>query len=94
MKGSVPKQERSERNSRLIASCEETRKAVLTNFIGKHLKVLIEKIVDGVAIGHTEEFIEASFNVSGESVGDIVEIKINSVDGSLLIGESKKGDIL
>ncbi len=94
MKGSVPKQERSERNSRLITSCEETRKVALTNLIGKHLKVLIEKIVDGVAIGHTEEFIEASFNVSGEAVGDIVEIKINSVDGSLLIGESKKGDIL
>ena len=83
---SVPKNERSERNSRLIAACGDLKSKILHAKINESSSVLVEKIVDGIAYGHTEQFLDACFDAKDNSVGDIVDIKIISHDGNLLNG--------
>jgi threonylcarbamoyladenosine tRNA methylthiotransferase MtaB len=83
---SVPKNIRSERNAKLIDTVSKTRRAILDTFIERDVSVLIEKIVDGMAIGHTEEFLEATFEAFGCNVGDIVKINVKSHDGTFLVG--------
>ena len=82
----VPKNERAERNSRLIAACAETKHRILNSKINQNVSVLIEKIVEGKAFGHTEQFLEASFCADNCRVGEIVEIRIVSHDGDILHG--------
>lgn len=82
----VPKNERAERNSRLIAACAETKHRILNSKINQNVSVLIEKIVEGNAFGHTEQFLEASFCADNCRVGEMVEIRIVSHDGDILHG--------
>ncbi len=86
MADSVPKKIRSERNARLIASCSETRKKMLDKLCGSKVTVLVEKIVDGYAHGHSNEFFETRFLNRGCAVGDVVTIHVTSNDGTVLEG--------
>lgn len=87
MPQSVPKEIRNKRNSYLLAECEKVRKTIFDSFNGKLLSVLVEKIEDGVATGHSEEFIETSFSADETiKVGSIVTIKITSNDSNRLYG--------
>lgn len=83
----VPKKERAERNTRLIAACAEVKNEILDSMIGQNTSVLIEKIIDGKAFGHTEQFLEASFEAGNHKVGEIVKTRIISHDGNLMYGE-------
>ncbi|MBO5870776.1 MAG: tRNA (N(6)-L-threonylcarbamoyladenosine(37)-C(2))-methylthiotransferase MtaB [Clostridia bacterium] len=87
MPNSVPKAVRASRNTRLIESCAETRKSIFESLIGQNYKVLVEKIVQEKAFGHTENFIEAGFECKECSVGDIIEIVITSYDNDLIYGD-------
>lgn len=86
MPNSVPKAIRAVRNSRLIESCSQTKRRLLDECIGKACSVLIEKIVDGVAFGHTEQFYEAKFDAEDHCIGSIVSINISSHNGEILCG--------
>ena len=86
MSNSVPKSVRGERNSRLIESCAQTKRRLLDDCIGKSCSVLIEKIVDGFAFGHTEQFYEAKFDAEDHKVGSIVSINISSHNDEILCG--------
>ncbi len=86
MPDSVPKAVRNERNARLIEKCANTRDMIYNSLVGEKCKVLVEKITDNKAFGHTENFLESCFAFNGCSVGDIVEIEITSHDGNLLYG--------
>lgn len=90
MPNSVPKNVRAERNARLITYCSETKKHILDSKIGEVLTVLVEKIEDGKAIGHTNEFLEASFDARESNVGNIRDIRIVSHNGAILYGEAVK----
>ncbi|MBE6691721.1 MAG: tRNA (N(6)-L-threonylcarbamoyladenosine(37)-C(2))-methylthiotransferase MtaB [Ruminococcaceae bacterium] len=94
MINSVPKSVRSQRNGILIKECQDIKNKILDSKINKKLKVLVEKVNDGVAIGHTEEFLEVKIIGDEFSVGEIVEVKAVSHDeGSLnceLIGRLAK----
>ncbi len=83
MEGSIPKSIRASRNTRLIESNLATRKQLLDEKIGCTSSVLIEKLVDGIAVGHTEDFFEAQFK-SIKSVGEIASVKAISHDGTVL----------
>ena len=80
----VPKNERSERNTRLISECLEIKKGILDSKIGQTASCLIEKIVDGKAFGHTEQFLEACFDAADSRVGDLVNLKIEFHDGAIM----------
>ncbi len=86
MPESVPKNIRVERNNRLIKECMCRKKISLDSLKGKDVTVLVEKIVDGVAFGHTESFYEACFGVNGGNIhiGDMVAVKVVANDGEIL----------
>lgn len=86
MQNEVPKHVRAERNIRLSKQCIDSRKAIFSEMKGKVLSVLIEKIVDGTATGHSEEFIETSFPADNKLVGNIVNVEIQSYDENKLFG--------
>ncbi len=86
MPDSIPKNIRIERNNRLIEANAETRNNIYKQFIGKSVKVLVEKILRGRAHGHTEEFIESEFECENVSIGDIVNVKVYSYDNNTLFG--------
>ena len=87
MANSVPRNIRAERNTRLIEALTETKGTILDSFVGKTVSVLIEKIIDGIAFGHTGEFLEASFEAKSCDVGDIINIIITGHNDSVLNGE-------
>lgn len=74
----VPKDERSERNARLISACFDVKKEILDSKIGQTASCLVEKIVDGIAYGHTEQYLNACLNAQDVNVGDTVDVKIDS----------------
>lgn len=74
----VPKDERSDRNARLISACFDIKKEILDSKIGQTAFCLVEKIVDGIAYGHTEQYLNACFYAEGTNVGDTVDVKIAS----------------
>ncbi len=92
MPNKVPKNIRVERNGKLISQCEENKKSILNELIGQDFSVLIEKIVDGFAYGHTENFYDAFFDNSEccYKVGDIVNIQAISNDGNMIKGSILK----
>ncbi len=81
MPNSVPKAVRSLRNSVLISECGKIKHEILDDKINKTLKVLIEKINSGTAIGHTEEFLEVELFDENFVVGEIIEVKAVSHNG-------------
>ncbi len=92
MPNKVPKNIRVERNGRLIAQCEENKKRMLDELTGREFSVLIEKLIDGFAYGHTENFYDAFFENTNfhYQVGDIVNIRAISNDGNMIKGSILK----
>lgn len=84
MPNSVPKAIRSERNNCLISEINIVKENILSSMYGKEIAVLVEKIKDGYAYGHTEEFIEAKLINKDYTVGSIVKA----------VGESQENGIL
>ncbi len=79
MPESIPKDVRARRNTYLLSECEKVRNEMFESKIGNSLTVLVEKIEDGVAKGHSNEFIETEFPASDDiTVGSIVNVKIKS----------------
>ena len=56
----------------------DIKKEILDSKIGQFASCLVEKIVDGVAYGHTEQYLNAGFDAENVKVGDIVDVKIDS----------------
>ncbi len=84
MSCSVPKGERSDRNNALINDWWKTKTDILDAMCGKNVSVLVEKIIEGRAFGHTEQFFEACFESNNVRVGEIIDLNIVSHDGALL----------
>ena len=60
MSDQIPNDIKKDRARRLIAIDQELEKAYHEKFLGKEVTVLIEEIVDGISIGHTENFIKVA----------------------------------
>lgn len=58
MSGQIPQNVKHERAARLAAIQEGIRRDVLSTLVGSRVNVLFESFEDGVASGHTPEFVE------------------------------------
>lgn len=87
MEGAVPKDVRRERCARLNAVSDACRDEILSSFVGKTTRVLVEKIKNGMANGHTEEFFECIFPASHAAVGEILEIAVRGYENGRLLGK-------
>ncbi len=87
MEGAVPKEVRKERCARLNAVSAACRDEILSSFEGKTVRILVEKIKNGMANGHTEEFLECVFPAESASVGEIVSVAVCGCQGGRLVGK-------
>lgn len=90
MEGAVPKEIRKARCARLNAVSAEQKKQIMDTYTGKTVRVLTEKIKDGMAVGHTEEFMECTFPAESASVGEVTAVVVcGNVNGRLMGNERK-----
>lgn len=86
----VPKAVRKERAGRLRAAGEAKVQQLLQASVGKTLNVLVERASDdGVATGHSEQFIPVSLQgdaITQDLVGRIVPTTITSADDRVVTG--------
>lgn len=90
MPGAVPKEIRKARCARLNAVSAEQKKKIMDTFTGKTVRVLTEKIKNGVAIGHTEEFMECTFPAVTAAVGEVTEVAVWGNENGRLTGNERK----
>ena len=81
MPGKISDTEKKRRAARLFKVMLETRRAVLESYKGKTRQMLVETVNDGVALGHTDNFIEVKCNI-----GEKLHIQKNSLL-NVVIGE-------
>ena len=87
MSGQVDKKIRAKRNDKLISATNKVREQLLAFRIGTKQLILTEKNVCGVCTGHTEDFIECSFE-GDFNAGDYVLVNIISQENGILKGEA------
>ncbi len=88
MPNSVPKAIRNSRNNCLINEINNIKKNILSSMHGKTVSILVEKIKDGYAYGHTEEFIEAKVINNNFAVGRTLSAVSVSQENGILVAAS------
>ena len=88
MDGQVPTAERKRRCAALISAVDGVRDEIFASFRGKTVRVLVERVRDGYADGHTETFFECRFPVGANppSVGETRTVAVSGQDGNALLG--------
>ncbi len=86
MQGALPKEIRKQRCIRLNAVSDSCREQILASFVGKSVRVLVEKLADGIAAGHTEEFLECCFPAETAAVGEIRTVAVVGKSNGRLLG--------
>lgn len=86
MPNKVPKEIRYIRNAELIKKSESIKAKILESISRDDQKILVEKIENGIAYGHTEGYLDAKIKINDKTIniGDIVSAKIISNDGNAL----------
>lgn len=87
MEGQLPMEVRKARCGRLNAVATGNRERILAGFQGKPVRVLVERCRNGVANGHTEEFLECFFPAAQVQVGTICEVAVTGRSDGRLQGE-------
>ena len=88
MPGQVNRAEKERRCSIMTDASDESRKAFMQTFIGKTVSVLFESYFkNGMCEGFSENYIPVAIPSVRPLTGEILKIKIVSVDGDRCIGE-------
>ncbi len=87
MEGAIPKEIRKERCARLNQTANRLRNEILDAFVFKTVGVLVEKITNGQAAGHTEDFLECTFAARDAAVGKIVFVTVLGHKNGRLTGK-------
>lgn len=87
MEGAIPREIRKERCQRLNQASARQRDEILDTFLSKNVTVLVEKITDGKAVGHTEEFLECTFAAENSAVGQLVSVTVLGHENGRLTGK-------
>lgn len=88
MDGQVSPEERKKRCGRLLAVSAQLCEELMQEMVGRTACVLVEKLANGAAVGHTESFIECHVPLGGENccVGDLLPVRLVGTDGGHLVG--------
>ena len=94
MKDQIPSAVKSERLRVLSEVQSGIKRELLDAYIESHrttpVRVLVEKVTDGVAEGHSEHFVEVKFPINGDAVGSICAVCLDGHDGNVCFGECQK----
>ncbi len=88
MDGRIPMSVRKRRCAELLAAVDRVRDGIFASFRGKPVRVLVERVRNGTADGHTEEFFKCRFPVGAcpPAVGETRTVIAAGQDGSALLG--------
>ena len=90
MPDQVPVEVRRERVRILSSLDEKIRSEILSDYVMRHrlkeVNVLAEKFADGKLTGHTEHFIETSFEGSENLIGKICRVTLSETDAGKCFG--------
>lgn len=84
----VPAQDKDRRSARLMSLAAECANEFASLTIGGRVNVLIEgkRSVDGLRMGHTDNYVTAYFDGDGPSTGEIVEVGIEQASNGSVYG--------
>lgn len=86
----VPDEIKHSRLLRLEEIGRETKRELLDGYIAAHesspIKVLVEKSEKGVAIGHSEHYIEVHVKTDSANAGEILDVRPISHNGDIIDG--------
>ena len=88
MKNKLSDEEKKRRAAILKDVMLETRKKVLDGYMGSIRSVLVETVKDGIASGHTDNFIEVKFDTGIQKSGSCTGIQKNSLVSVRITGVS------
>lgn len=88
MDGQIPEDEKRRRMRRFVEQCRLMERAAIDAKVGKADMVLVEKVEDGSAFGHTEDFTEAEVRPGNASPGDLLKVTAVGREGDRLICET------
>ncbi len=86
MKNKIPEAEKKRRAASLKDIMLETRRSILAEYEGTYRNVLVETVTNGIAAGHTDNFMEVHFNIGNNTDIDknsIVCVKLGKPDEKL-----------
>ena len=90
MADQVPQQIKRDRLKYLSDVQSEIKREMLDTYVGSHteepIRVLIETVSDGIALGHSEHYVEVKFDVCGSKVGEIAQVCLTGHDGEICRG--------
>lgn len=88
MEGQIPEDEKKRRMHYFLAECGQMEAEIRAARIGSADTVLIEKAENGLAVGHTEDFLEAKIKTSlPHKEGDLIKVIITGTEGEYLLCE-------
>lgn len=94
MKGQVAGPVKNERLKRLSDEQKKINLALLEEYVASHrekaVNVLVEKVENGAAVGHSEHYVEVSFDAEDVCAGDICTVTLCNTDGDACFGKRIK----
>lgn len=87
MRNQVPEETKHRRCAELAQLRNDIRKNVNEKYVGRVLPVLIETYENGIASGHTPNFLEVKVPLESNCHGQIINVKIISSDADFCYGE-------
>ncbi len=92
MSGQLQKDVKNERLRILSGAQDEIKASLLDRYVACHrettVSVLVEKVEEGIAFGHSEHFLEVLFPTEDEAVGKIAKVTLVERRGETLFGEA------
>ena len=85
--GQIPEAVKHERVKRLYSLQENVQARLLNSYIGSTLTILFETFENGVAIGHSSNFIEVAVSAKHSLHAKALPVKILSAENVRCIGE-------
>ena len=89
MPNQIDEQVKKERVAKLMEVSDELEKKYLDKFINKEVEVLVEKTIDGISIGHTDNYLQVEIGSACER-NSLVNVLIKERDNKVLKGITSK----
>ena len=87
MDGHLSEDVKKKRVDILLKLSKELESKYNKKFIDKELDVIVEKIKEGYATGHTSNYLKVSFKTNEDVKKDLVKVKLKQINDNIFIGK-------
>ena len=89
MEGQLPQAEKEARVHKASEVAKKLQNQYLQSWIGKTASVLVERIENGMARGHSETYLETHFPAAGSFRGQVIPVTVTKNEENRLLGVIK-----